>query len=160
VSLWANQATKKQKKMSLLPSAALGMLPRWLLFVAGLAVYNSAQSFSSSLNLVGSRIYTLTEGTHLRCETNEVVSGLASRLMGTWTFTSAVIRAYTAYNINNRALYDVCIWSYVIAWSSFAAEVLVYKTAKLASPGVFLPFLVSSGSLYWMITQRDLYTSL
>jgi hypothetical protein len=144
--------------MNWLPEAT-GILPRWLLLVAGLAMYNSAQSFSTKLNLVGSRIYTLTEGKLIGTVNLCVkVSGLASRLMGTWTFTSAIIRAYTAYNIHNRVMYDVCIWSYVIAWTSFAAEVFLFKTAKVSSPGVFLPFIISSGSLYWMISQRDYYT--
>jgi hypothetical protein len=31
-----------------------------------------------------------------------LVTDLMSRMMGTWTFTSAIVRIYTAYNISNK----------------------------------------------------------
>lgn len=86
--------------------------------------------------------------------------------MGTWTITSAIIRIYTSYNINDPSAYLLCLVTFVIAFlstsvyrlgrivtinnvnlslplnSGFMSEVFVYKTAPLSSPGVWPALMV------------------
>lgn len=62
--------------------------------------------------------------------------------------TSGLVRLYTAYNISNPVLYQLCIWTFVIALSSFVSEIVVYKTAPLTSPGVYPAVLMSCTSLH------------
>lgn len=121
---------------------------------------------------------------------------LQARAFGTWTITSAVIRGYAAYHIHEKTyasnshlyspshpaafdllrIYDICIISYLIAFSHFTSELLIFKTAKLNGP-VVSPFIVASTSfcfvwrhslltnkrtgvsLAWMILQYDFYVS-
>ena len=78
---------------------------------------------------------------------------------------SAVVRCYTAYDIHNktfvaspasrlfspadlvllRRLYDMTLFSFLIAFGHFGSEVLIYRSAKLTGP-VLSPILVSSES--------------
>ncbi|KAJ3402051.1 ergosterol biosynthesis protein [Chytridiales sp. JEL 0842] len=111
-----------------------GIFPKLILFVGTLAIYNAAQCFIPSMRMTP-RIYALKKAE---------VTDLMSRMMGTWTFTSAVIRVYTAYNMNNPVAYQMCMWTYAIALASFFSEVFVYKTAPLRSPGVFPAMIISS----------------
>ena len=47
------------------------------------------------------------------------------------------MRFYAAYNIGNPVLYDVCIWSYLIAGWHFVSEWLVFGSASyVCSAGV------------------------
>ena len=85
------------------------------------------------------------------------VSPLMSRMMGTWTTTSAMIRIYAAYNINNPAVYQLCMISFMIALISFGLEVFVYKTAPLSSPGVYPAIIMSSIMFAWMYSSYDFY---
>ncbi|KAE9400239.1 Erg28-domain-containing protein [Gymnopus androsaceus JB14] len=131
---------------SFLP-ASDGWLPIWQLVVASAAVFNAMQNYTT-LKLT-QRIYAGTP--HL-------VNPLQARAFGTWTITSAVIRGYAAYHIHNKAVYDICIFSYLIAFSHFTSEWLIFKTCKLNGP-VLSPFIVSSLSLVWMLSQYDFYVS-
>ncbi|KAF8541636.1 Erg28 like protein-domain-containing protein [Trichophaea hybrida] len=128
-----------------LPQAP-GILPKWLLFVSAIAIFNSIQNYTT-LKLT-QRVYSARP---------QDVNWLSSRTFGTWTFLSAVVRAYTAYNIANQQLYDVCMWSYVLAGAHFVTEWLVFGTASLEA-GLMGPLVVSSTSLVWMVTQRGFYT--
>jgi hypothetical protein len=84
------------------------------------------------------------------------------------------VRAYTAYNIANPQLYDICIWSYALAGAHFVSEWLVFGTARWVEEPPYLrranrgyslgaglagPLVVSSTSLLWMFTQRGFYTA-
>ncbi|TGZ82679.1 erg28p [Ascodesmis nigricans] len=123
-----------------------GYLPAWLLFVSIVATFNSLQNYIT---------LTLTKRVYSRQP--ELVNTLSSRTFGTWTFLSAIVRLYTAYHIGNKALYDVCMWSYVIAGGHFVTEWLVFGSASLGK-GLTGPLVVSSTSLLWMWTQREAYT--
>jgi len=83
------------------------------------AVFNTVQTF-----------VTLKLTQRLYRERPQDVTWLSSRTFGTWTILSAVVRAYTAYNITNPQVYDICIWSYAIAGFHFVSEWLVFGTAR------------------------------
>ncbi|EGF79926.1 hypothetical protein BATDEDRAFT_25441 [Batrachochytrium dendrobatidis JAM81] len=129
---------------TLLPA---GNLPKIIAFVGILAVYNGLQCFVPSMRMTP-RIYSKQPAQ---------VTPLMSRMMGTWTITSAIVRLYTAYNMNDRSAYHMCMWTYVIALSSFSLEVFVYRTAPLSSPGVFPAMIISSGLLVSMFSYYSFY---
>lgn len=60
---------------------------------------------------------------------------------------SALVRIYTALNIDERGSYILCMATFGIVLCSACAEVFYYKTAPLSSPGVF-PQLIVSGMMY------------
>ncbi|KAI9015092.1 Erg28 like protein-domain-containing protein [Gaertneriomyces semiglobifer] len=124
-----------------------GSLPKMLFVVGAVAFYNGLQCFVPRMRVV-SRIYP---------QKPVEVTALMSRMMGTWTITSGIVRMYCAWNIHNRAVYEIAMWTYVLAFLSFASETFLYKTAKFSSPGVWPAFIISPVSLIWMWTQYDAY---
>ncbi|PPQ67517.1 hypothetical protein CVT25_006058, partial [Psilocybe cyanescens] len=128
-----------------LPTSA-GWLAYWQLLVATTAVFNSVQNFVT-LKLTR-RIYNNVAPTS--------VTALQARTFAVWTLTSAVIRGYAAYNINNKIMYDMALLSYLIAFGHFSSELLIFRTARI-NPGVISPVIVSTTSLVWMFTQYDFY---
>jgi len=131
---------------SILP-ASDGWLPIWQLVVASAAVFNAVQNYT-----------TLKLTQRLYARTPHLVNPLQARAFGTWTITSAVIRGYAAYHIHDKAIYDICVLSYLIAFSHFISELLIFKSCKLNGP-VLSPVIVSSVSLVWMFSQYDFYVS-
>ncbi|GAA6040640.1 hypothetical protein JCM8097_008082 [Rhodosporidiobolus ruineniae] len=129
---------------ALLPTDVPGNLPYWMLFVSGLAVFNSAQNFLTT---------SLTRRVYSRAPAS--VNPLQARLFGVWTLMSAFVRIYAAYNISSKPMYDLALVSYVIALGHFASEFAVYRTAGVV--GVLSPFIVATTSLTWMIKQYDFY---
>ncbi|KAL2919039.1 ergosterol biosynthesis protein [Polyrhizophydium stewartii] len=124
-----------------------GALERTLLVVGSLAIYNGIQGFVPQMR-VTSRIYARQPGQ---------VTPLMSRMMSTWTITSAIVRLYAAYNIHNEAVYQMCMWTFVLALGSFFSEVFVYRTAPISSPGVFPALIISTSLLTWMATSYSTY---
>ncbi|CAF9935487.1 MAG: ergosterol biosynthesis protein [Alectoria fallacina] len=122
-----------------------GWLPSWLLLVSLVSVGNTIQAFITTKNT--RQVYLLSAS-----ET----SALSSRIFGTWTIVSAIIRLYTAYNISNPQVYQLAIWAYVIAWAHFMSEWLVFKTAAWGR-GLAGPIIISTGSLIWMLSQWGYY---
>lgn len=92
---------------------------------------------------------------------NTLVTALQARTFAVWTLTSAVIRVYAAYNINNKmcvtrisrdplltpvivfSMYDMAMLSYLIAFGHFSSELLIFRSCKI-NPGVLSPVIVSS----------------
>ena len=87
------------------------------------------------------------------------LTGLSSRLFGTWAMVSTVARAYTAYNIGSKELYDIAFSTYAIAVIHFGSEWLVYKTMTMRS-GLLAPFTVASVTTVWMAVQRGHYAAI
>ncbi|KAF8962766.1 Erg28 like protein-domain-containing protein [Flammula alnicola] len=130
---------------SYLPTTA-GWLAHWQLIVATTAVFNFVQNFFT-LKFTR-RIYNNVPSSS--------VTALQARTFAVWTLTSAVIRGYAAYNINNKIIYDMAFMSYLIAFGHFSSELLIFRTATI-NPGVLSPVIVSTTSLIWMFTQYDFY---
>ncbi|KAH7907934.1 Erg28 like protein-domain-containing protein, partial [Hygrophoropsis aurantiaca] len=128
-----------------LPQAA-GLLPKWQLIVASMAVFNTIQNFST-LKLTR-KIYTGVPPTS--------VTPLQARTFAVWTLTSAVVRGYAAYNIHNKIIYDMALFTYLIAFGHFTSEIFIFKTAKIMGP-VLSPVIVSTLSLVWMLQQYEHY---
>ncbi|KAA8902234.1 Erg28 like protein-domain-containing protein [Sphaerosporella brunnea] len=133
--------------LQLLPQTP-GLLPKWLLFVSLVATFNSVQNYTT-LKLTR-RVYS---------QRPQDVTALSTRTFGTWTFLSAVVRAYAAYHIANPQVYDLCLWSYVLAAAHFVSEWLLFGTARLGA-GLAGPLVVSSASIVWMLTQRGAYVEM
>ncbi|CDK25036.1 unnamed protein product [Kuraishia capsulata CBS 1993] len=126
-----------------------GLLPKWLVFISAVSIFNSAQTYISGLELTR-RVY---ENKPLE------TTGLSARTFGTWTLISAVIRGYGAYYITNPQVYDITLCSYFIAIAHFGLEWFVYKTAKFGK-GLLGPLIVATTSITWMLSQRGYYQSL
>ncbi|CAG8979480.1 hypothetical protein HYALB_00012080 [Hymenoscyphus albidus] len=131
---------------SLLPSYD-GLLPYWLLVVSSMAGMATTAAFISTEN--GSKMYNGPTA-------SRQVSGLSTRLFGTWTSLAMMIRIYAAYNIDNKVAYDICMWSFVVVTAHFGSECWVYGTMRLGKET--LPaFMVASLSYAWMFAQRKFY---
>lgn len=122
-----------------------GLLPKWLLLISLVAFLNSVQAYTTPE--ISKKVY--------ENKPNEITA-LSARTFGTWTFLSAIIRFYGAYYLSNPQIYSIVYWSYVIAFTHFALEFLVYKTAKVGK-GLAGPAIVSTLTLVWMWLQWDYY---
>ncbi|KAL9136364.1 MAG: hypothetical protein Q9175_002440 [Cornicularia normoerica] len=122
-----------------------GWLPSWLLLVSVMSVGNTIQAYMTTKN---TREVYLQSGSE--------TSALSSRIFGTWTIVSAIIRLYTAYDISNPKLYQLAIWAFAIAWGHFMSEWLLFKTASWGR-GLAGPIFISTGTLVWMFSQWGYY---
>ena len=87
---------------------------------------------------------------------NSLATPLSSRTFGTWTLVQSIVRIYAAYNIDNRQIYQIAYWTYVVAFAHFMSEWFFYKTAKWGSP-LAGPVIIATGSLVWMAVQYGFY---
>ncbi|TBU32500.1 Erg28-like protein [Dichomitus squalens] len=122
-----------------------GWLPTWQLIVAVTAALNTVSNLTS-----------LTFSRRLYNNAVTSVNPLQARTFAIWTLTSAVVRFYAAYNIHNKLIYDIALFTYLFAFFHFGSEILIYRTAKIAAP-VLSPVIVSTSSLIWMLTQYNFY---
>ncbi|KDQ24655.1 hypothetical protein PLEOSDRAFT_161310 [Pleurotus ostreatus PC15] len=123
-----------------------GLLPKWQLFVAATAVFNAVQNFAT-LSLTR-RVYNRVPPAN--------VTALQARTFAVWTLTSAVVRGYAAYHLQEKIVYEMAFLTYVIALAHFGSEHFIYRTTKIPG-GVLGPFIVASTSLIWMYKQYDFY---
>ncbi|TFK27208.1 Erg28-like protein [Coprinopsis marcescibilis] len=129
---------------SLLPQTD-GYLAYWQLIVASAALFNSIQNFVT-LKLTR-RIYD---------KSSQPITPLQARTFAVWTLTSAVVRFYAAYNITDKVVYDMALFTYLIAFGHFSSELLIFRTAGI-NPGLLSPVVVSTSSLVWMFLQYEYY---
>lgn len=151
--------------MTILPEHS-GFLPYWLLVVRSIplpssvntehgtqvfafSVLNTTQCYSSS-----SFARRTFDGPASAAE----VTPLASRLFGSWSLLSGLVRLYAAYNIHDKNLYFLALCTYVIVLSHFAGELLVYGTMKIGK-GLAAPLFVATTSVVWMLTQWSFYVN-
>lgn len=85
-----------------------------------------------------------------------MITPLSARTFGTWTALSSVVRLYAAFNIHNRAVYELAMWTFAIAILHFGSEYVYFRTARL-SRGLASPMVVASSSLVWMLAQHEWY---
>lgn len=81
---------------------------------------------------------------------------LAGRLFGTWTLITCIVRCYAAYNLHLGPVYDIAIWTYVIALGHFGSELFIFKSMTFGVPQLF-PFCMASCALIWMPMVKDYY---
>ena len=134
---------------SILPATRSGgFLPHWLLFISVVSLFNSLQTYGRDLSLTR-RVYESSPPTE--------VTHLSARTFGTWTFITAIVRLYGAYNIiQNKAVYELCMWTFVVAGIHFISEWLYFHNCKLGK-GLLGPLVVSSLSLVWMYSTKSFY---
>ena len=64
---------------------------------------------------------------------------------------------YAAYNITDPLVYQLTLWTYVIALAHFLSEWLYFGSAKMGK-GLLSPMIVATGSLTWMLLQWGFYS--
>ncbi|XP_042598781.1 ergosterol biosynthetic protein 28 homolog [Cyprinus carpio] len=121
-------------------SRFLNLLRSWLLMVSVIAVGNTVQSFRDH-SFLSQKLYTGTP---------DYVNGLQARTFGIWTLLSSIIRCACAIDIQNRTLYHITLWTFVLALGHFLSEAFIYKTAPLTI-GVMAPLIVASFSIVGML---------
>ncbi|KAF1804447.1 Erg28 like protein-domain-containing protein [Mucor lusitanicus] len=122
-----------------------GYLPKWLLFTSALGIFNSIQNFCTSS--LTKRVYA---------NKPEEVTPLSGRLFATWTWSVSMIRIYAAFHLQHKFMYDLGIWTYVIALTHYAGELLVFRGCKLNGP-FMSPLFVAVTSLIWLTQVKDSY---
>ncbi|KAI3316684.1 transmembrane domain-containing protein [Xylariaceae sp. AK1471] len=88
--------------------------------------------------------------------TTDQVTPLAARLFGTYTFISAIVRIYASYNLHLAPVYNIAVWTYVVALFHFGSEWAVYRTAYIGPPILF-PFFFATVGIIWMTSQYNFY---
>ncbi|KAL1872771.1 hypothetical protein VTK73DRAFT_1377 [Phialemonium thermophilum] len=167
--------------LSLLPSVEKGILPYYLFVISIVSIGNSLQnlatlhytrriyngkfvkntsrsaSASSAADPEDStaKVVPATPGKD-DAKAEDQVSPLAARLFGTYTFMAGLIRFYASYDLGNRSLYQLALWTHVIAAVHFTSEMLAFKTIRFSGPQIF-PFLAGYGGAVWMILQYKNY---
>lgn len=126
-----------------------GLLPKWLLFILVVSVFNSVQTYLLGPTLTR-RVYEAQPA-----ET----TGLLARTFGTWTVISAIIRFYGAYHVSNQQVYELTLALYLVALAHFGSEWFYYGTAKWGK-GIAGPAIVATTSVVWMTTQKNFYVGL
>ena len=79
---------------------------------------------------------------------NSPVTPFGARAFGGWNLLSAVIRLYAAYHVDNREVFQLVIWSYVISTIFVCSEVWVYDTARWKSGWITI-VAVGVPSMIW-----------
>ncbi|XP_071495633.1 ergosterol biosynthetic protein 28 homolog [Diadema antillarum] len=111
----------------------------WIAMVGFMAVGNAMQCFMES-SFLATRMYT---------QAQDMVNAILGRLFGTWTLLAGAVRMMCAYDIRNRAVYDLTLFSFILAFLHFATEFLVFETVEL-SFGVIAPLVISGTSIFMM----------
>ncbi|KAK6957227.1 hypothetical protein Daesc_000009 [Daldinia eschscholtzii] len=83
------------------------------------------------------------------------VTPLAARLFGTYTIVSAIVRLYASYNLHLAPVYQITIWTYVVALVHFGSEFAIYKTAHMGP--IASTFFFATVGIVWMISQYNFY---
>lgn len=84
------------------------------------------------------------------------VTDFGSRMFGTWTFLSCVVRLYAAYKIDVPEVYMLTLWTFVIAMVHFGTEWMVFGTMR-AGKGLAPVMVVPVVSIAWMIAHWGFY---
>ncbi|KAM4058954.1 erg28 like protein [Hirsutella rhossiliensis] len=162
---------------SLLPPAK-GILPYYMLILSVVSIGNSLQAYATlhfSRRVYNGRfvrnpklppaspafnpddsVNKLVPAAANDAHAADQVTPLAGRLFGTWTLITCIVRCYAAYNLHLGPVYNIAIWTYVVALGHFASELFVFKSMNFGLPQVF-PFTLASCALIWMPMVRNYY---
>ena len=95
--------------------------------------------------------------------TLSLVNPLQARTFAIWTLTASIVRFYCAYHIHEKScvnfsrmrralahtfvisVYDITMFTYLIAFGHFFSEFVIFKSTKLNGPFIS-PVIVSSSS--------------
>ncbi|CAO3664236.1 unnamed protein product [Umbelopsis vinacea] len=77
-------------------------------------------------------------------QAHQTVTPLSGRLFATWTWSVSMIRIYAAFHLNNKIMYNLGIWSYVIALTHYVGELVVFGGCKINVP-FMSPMIVAEG---------------
>ncbi|XP_013401314.1 probable ergosterol biosynthetic protein 28, partial [Lingula anatina] len=91
-------------------------LRSWIGFVGLMAIGNTIQCFWDH-QFLASRLYNGAPSS---------VNGLAARLFGVWTLLAGILRIWCAIFTYNRPLYDLTLFSFVLAFLHFSSEVFIF----------------------------------
>ncbi|CAG8958651.1 hypothetical protein HYFRA_00011492 [Hymenoscyphus fraxineus] len=133
--------------MDLLPASHGGVLPHWLLLTSAASVFNTVGCYTSR---------TVARRTYQGPASPVEATNLSARLFGTWTLLAAVVRTYAAYNVTDKGIYSVALFTYALALTHFTSEWLVYKTMSFKK-GLATPFAVATLTTAWMFAQAEFY---
>ncbi|OAA66489.1 Erg28 [Niveomyces insectorum RCEF 264] len=171
------------KVLSFLPPGDLGLLPYYLFFVGTVAVGNAIQNLAtlhytrrlyngvfvpnpsllrpasaSNPNLedrTDKLVPASSTGKDVE-KARDQVTPLAARLFGVYTLLAGVIRVYAAYDVGNRALYQLSLITHLLAAVHFTSELFLFKTMRLTGPQVF-PLAAGFVGATWMTLQYSHY---
>lgn len=82
----------------------------------------------------------------------EQVSPLAGRLFAVWTLVTCFCCLVASQNLDNRPVFLITIFSFLVALFFFALETLWYGTLNLNAVNS-IPFFVASISVAWMLLE-------
>ncbi|KAH8172147.1 erg28 like protein [Sarocladium implicatum] len=158
-----------------------GMLPYFMLVLSVTSIGNSIQTYKTlhftrrvynGLFVRNSKLPKPNDGRNPEDRTDKLIpvpqnepkgtdqmTPLAARLFGTWTTVACLVRLYAAYNLHIGPMYDIAMWTYVIAFGHFASELFIYKSMTFGLPQ-FFPFLFASMALVWMPSVRSHYVQI
>lgn len=127
-----------------------GSLPYFLYFIGAVSVFNTVQTYLSP-------DLKMTKKVYLKAPEGQVTN-LSARTFGTWTILTAVVRLYGAFYLQNAQIYELCQFTFLVAFGHFFSEWLIYGTCKM-DKGLLGPAIVSTVGTTWMYLQKDYYTS-
>lgn len=131
---------------SLLPSHP-GLLPYWQLLMSTFSIFNTVECYRGKENAL--RTYA---GPNAAAQ----VTDFSSRIFGTWTFLSCLIRLYAAYKIEDESIYVLTFATYAIAMAHFMVEWLGFGTMG-AGVGLVRVAIAPAVSMSWMVMQWGFY---
>eukprot|EP01135_Chromosphaera_perkinsii_P007478 Nk52_evm1s876 gene=Nk52_evmTU1s876 len=137
------------------------LLRVWLFLIGSVALVTAAQSFlyppyGDPVGVFRERIYTRVGENN----SGEVLHHRTCEAFGAWTGVSGVLRVCAAVcgglsrdgSASTRALYQLAMWSFLVAFGFFAYGVGVSQDMHVDAPGVLLPLLISTWSFLWMVS--------
>ncbi|CAD0056538.1 unnamed protein product [Aureobasidium pullulans] len=129
--------------------ASEGLLPKWIFFVPYLSLGPTQKVYCGSKSIpAGVPANTVPSASP--------VTPLSARTFGTWTAITAIVRLYAAYNITTKPMYELAFWTYIVAFTHFMSEWLIFGSTRWGK-GLAGPAIVATTSLIWMWTQWDYY---
>lgn len=152
-----------------------GLLPYYLLFVGRPLRYPALSESLSNLQFLRDTVLIITQTSVAAfvhsgvCYVSEPSTSLKqfsgpqhpppTRLLahtyGVKNIYTGLIRAYAAYNITSRPLYDLATYTYVGVLFLFITELAIWKTVRMREAA--FPFVNAGVGLVWLIAQRKWY---
>ena len=82
-------------------------------------------------------------------------TALQAHIYGMKNIYTILIRLYAAYNLHNRELYLLAMWTFAGVFFLYATELVVWHTVRMREG--LIPLITASIGLTWMWAQMDYY---